>query len=170
MAIIAFATFDILRAPLDAPRTREFIRTADAVFGSAVNTKGFMGAPNMDMDMGDRPKPRFFVADKHVFAPTTMSLWADLESVFAFAYNGIHAEALKHRKEWFLTPEWPTYVAWWVDDKHDPDWVEACNRLEQIHDQGPTRHAFDFGKTFDPDGGEYRLDSNIIQDRKATVS
>lgn len=77
--------------------------------------------------MVDRPKPRFFVEDKHIFAPTTLSLWADLESVFAFAYNGVHAglnaEALKHRKEWFLTPEWPTYVAWWVEDNHEPDWV-----------------------------------------------
>jgi len=169
MARIAFTTFGILRAPLREPQVQGFLNRTDAVFESAINAIGFQGAPHMEMDLGDRPKPRFFVEGKHHFAPTTLSLWADLESVYAFAYSGLHSEALGNREEWFLKPEWPTYVAWWVEDSHIPDWIEACDRLEHIHDHGPTSYAFNFGKPFDPDGGEFHLDRNSIQDRKPTV-
>ena len=116
MARIAFTTFGILRAPLGEPQVQGFLNISDAVFESAIHTRGFLGAPHMEMDPGDRPKPRFFVKGKHPFAPTTLSLWADLESVCAFAYNGLHSEALRNREEWFLKPEWPTYVAWWPSD------------------------------------------------------
>ena len=52
--------------------------------------------------------PAFFVAEQYPGAPATLSLWDDLESVYAFPYNGRHAEALSKREDWFRKPEWPT--------------------------------------------------------------
>jgi hypothetical protein len=33
-------------------------------------------------------------------APSSLSLWKDIESLMAFAYAGVHAEALKHARNW----------------------------------------------------------------------
>ena len=43
---------------------------------------------------------------------STLSVLVDLLSVYAFAYNGRHAEALSHRKDWFSMLYWPAYVVW----------------------------------------------------------
>ena len=80
--------------------------------------------------------PRFYVEGEHAGAPATLTVWDDLESVFAFAYYGVHGEALSKRKEWFVPPEWPTYVAWWVDDDHQPDWEEAGGGREAQWNRG----------------------------------
>jgi len=41
---------------------------------------------------------------------------------------------------------------WWLADGYVPTWSEASKRLEQLHDFGPTPHAFNFGTSFNPDG------------------
>ncbi|HKG24044.1 MAG TPA: DUF3291 domain-containing protein, partial [Thermomicrobiales bacterium] len=82
----------------------------------------------------------------------TLSLWRDLESAVAFAYSGLHAEALRRRRGWFPAPAWPSYAAWWVADDNRPDWREAMRRLEHLHDRGPSTIAFDFRSPFDATG------------------
>jgi hypothetical protein len=64
----------------------------------------------------------------------------------------VHLEALQKRKEWFRPPEWPTYVAWWIEDDETPTWGDAFARLEYIHDHGPSPYAFNFKQAFDGDG------------------
>jgi predicted component of type VI protein secretion system len=32
--------------------------------------------------------------------PSSLSLWQDIESLMAFAYAGVHAEALKNARNW----------------------------------------------------------------------
>ena len=91
----------------------------------------------------------------------------DLESVYA--YNGRHMEALKKRSEWFVKPEWPTYVAWWVEDGETPTREDAARRLEHLHDKGSTPHAFDFKTPFDADGIAWKMDRSKIQERAKTV-
>ena len=96
-----------------------------------------------------------------------------MESAFAFAYAGVHAEALSRRKEWFLAPAWPTYVAWWVPDDHTPDWHEATARHEHLHDNGPSPYAFDFKHPFGPDGNPVDIDRvrvKVKMERNARVS
>jgi hypothetical protein len=82
----------------------------------------------------------------------TLSLWQDLESVAAFAYRGLHREALSKREEWFRSGPWPPYVAWWVEDGHKPNWKEAIDRIDHLHDHGATSHAFSFRQPFDAAG------------------
>jgi hypothetical protein len=77
---------------------------------------------------------------------------SDLESVYPFAYQGLHGEALRLRREWFVKPAWPTYVAWWVGDADEPSWEDAFRRMEHLHDHGPTPYAFTFSTPFDAEG------------------
>lgn len=86
----------------------------------------------------------------------TLSLWANLESVFAYAYLSDHAEALRLRREWFVKPAWPSYVIWWVADSHEPSWQEAVERHQRLHTQGPTPHAFTFPTPFDAESHPLR--------------
>ena len=80
-----------------------------------------------------------------------------MESVSAFAYRGAHGEVFRKRREWFVKAEWPTYVAWWVDDDHVPTYAEAIERHKRLHDRGPTPHAFNFKTPFDKDGKPTQL-------------
>jgi len=116
-----------------------------------------------DARWGPQVFPHFFDHRPPEGAPTTLSLWADLESVFAFAYAGVHAEALRHRREWFVPPGWPTYVAWWVADDHTPDYHEAVERHQHLHDHGPTPTAFTFQQAFGPDGQPLVIDHARVE-------
>lgn len=104
---------------------------------------GYPGEPDPP-SWGAQVFPRFFVDNGDGWAPSSLSLWADLASLRAFTYTGIHAEALKHANDWFVPKSWPPYVLWWVDGGHTPCWAEAVERHEFLHDNGPSPHAFDF--------------------------
>ena len=78
-------------------------------------------------------------------------------------------EALKKRSEWFVNPEWPTYVAWWVEDRETPTEEDAASRLEHFHDKGSTPHAFDFKTPFDSAGTSSNMDRSKIQEKAKTV-
>ena len=113
---------------------------------------------------GDLVYPRFFDRTRHDGAVATLSLWRTLESVNAFAYSGVHGESLRHRLEWFITPQWPSYTAWWVADDHLPDWYEASERLEQLHDHGPSPLAFDFRHAFGPDHEPVTVRRDVVRE------
>jgi hypothetical protein len=168
MAKVAFFTFGILREARGHPQVQGFYDRNARTFEAAERSDGFIGRSTRDPATGqhrwgEQVAPRFFREDEHGGAPRTLSLWEDLESVFAFAYSGVHAEALSRRKEWFLSPAWPTYVAWWVPDDHTPDWHEARVRHEHLHDHGPSPYAFDFQHPFGPDGNPVDMDRVRVQ-------
>lgn len=170
MAKLALFTFGVLVEPQGHPEVQGFWDGADLNFEAAEQSDGFIGRSSYDADTGlhswgERVSPRFFVGDERegTLAPRTLSMWEDVESAFAFAYSGVHAEALSRRREWFVKPEWPTYVAWWVADDHTPDWHEATTRHEYLHDHGPSAYAFDFKHSFDPDGNPREIDRALMR-------
>jgi hypothetical protein len=161
MARIAFYTFGVLYESRGHPQVQPFWDMAPAVFEAAAQAPGFIARSTASASWGAKVSPRFYDRAKHpqapldnpnVAAPMTLSLWTDLEAVAAFAYQAIHLEALRQRKAWFRTPAWPTYVAWWVTDDETPTWAEAVQRLEYLHDHGPTPYAFNFTQPFDSEG------------------
>src|SRR5262249_12949979 len=109
--------------------------------------------------------PRFYQRDKFGdnSVGQTLSLWTGIGAAHGFAYGGLHKDALAQRSKWFLKPEWPTYVMWWVADEHVPNWQEASLRLEYIHDKGPTPHAFNFGTAFNVEGRRLQGDNAARQ-------
>ena len=176
MPKLAFYTAGPLHEPRDHPRTKGFLDRVPFVFASAENSNGFVDrAPQrstgkQDARWGDpRAEPRFVVNENDA-APATISLWEDLESVYAFAYYGRHMEAVSKGKEWFRKSEWPFYVAWWVEDDHIPAREEAVAKMEKLHDQGATPDAFDFKTPFDANGDPWRMERDKIKVRAEVVN
>ena len=168
MAKLAFFTFGILREAQDHIEVQGFFDQADHNFEIAEQSSGFIARSGYDDEIGrnswgGRVCSRFCREDDHGIVARTLSLWEDVESVFAFAYAGAHAEALRRRKHWFLVPEWPTYVAWWVADGHIPDWQEAAARHEHLHDYGSSPYAFDFKQPFGRDGKPVEINRAVVK-------
>ncbi|HEX2347934.1 MAG TPA: DUF3291 domain-containing protein [Ktedonobacterales bacterium] len=155
MARVAFFTFGVLQEPRGHPQTRGFEERVAASFAEASGSPGFIGYPQGMHALPDDPTLEWPAAKgPQREAMMTLSLWRDLASVFAFAYGlrGVHNEALKLRKQWFVAPEWPNYVAWWVADDHLPTWREAVERHRLLSERGPTPDAFDFHMPYDTEG------------------
>lgn len=132
------------------------------VSAGLIARSGYEGEPGPE-SWGLQVFPRFFIDQGDGWAPSTLSLWENLESPMAFSYTGIHAEALKHGREWFHKPAWPPYVLWWVLPGHTPDWAEAIARHEFLHDHGSTAHAFNFKAPFDELGQRTQIDMEAVK-------
>ena len=167
MARVAFMTFGILREPWGHPAVQGFVDRLNGVSATADSSPGFIDQYR-DQDTGDGNQfgtvvtGRFVTPNVADRVAQTLSIWTALQYVFAFAYAGDHAEALRRRKDWFLKGSWPTYAAWWVADDCWPQWEDANTRLEHLHDHGSTSYAFDFRSPFDIEGRPLILDRTRI--------
>lgn len=151
------------------PAVQGFVDRFDAVFEAAESSDGFVDRSRRNFanglhSWGDLVAPEHFakVGDPRRL-PMTLSLWDDLESVAAYAYHGAHGEAMAKRREWFEPHDYPTYVAWWVDDDAVPDFEEAATRMAHLAEHGPTAEAFDFKNPFGSDGEPRALDRNKVR-------
>ncbi|MBL1090714.1 MULTISPECIES: DUF3291 domain-containing protein [Streptomyces] len=169
MPQLALYTFGVLKSPLadPAPLTREFYDIGAAVYQEISQHPGYLAhAEVADVDRG-----ALFEADWGTWGEftvptwygkgrtsettalaTTLSLWTDLRPAFDAIYTGLHRTALNRRYDWFERTEHPSYVFWWVSDGVIPTWQDGVSRLEHLHDQGSTPHAFTFHRSFTPDG------------------
>ena len=157
MACIAFFSFGILRERKGHPQVQGVFGISPAMFPAARSNPGYIGGRGFVTDHStDAPAGRRDLYPAAVATPechppqaSTLSLWESLETVYDFAYHGIHAEALRQRKAWFVKPVWPVYAAWWVTDGEGPSWEEAMTRFDHLHQLGSTPYAFDFKAPFD---------------------
>ncbi len=168
MPLVALTTFAVLRAPYGDGQVQGFFDRLADTFGAADRFEGFVGRSVRDPvtlrhSWGDPVHPYFHDPARHAGVVFTLSLWRSLEAVSAYAYSGVHGEALRHRLDWFVKPQWPGYAAWWVADDHVPDWHEASRRLERLHEQGPTPEAFDFRTPFGPDDAPATIDRDAAR-------
>ena len=173
MAKLVLYTFSILEQPCDHEQINGFHDRNPFIYTSAENSEGFVNRSGnswkrdhatRERDWGTRDvSPRFLTSGEHRDAPATLSLWEDVESVYAFTYYGFHAEVLSKRDDWFVKGDWPAFVAWWIPDDETPTRAQGAKRLEHLHDNGPTAHAFDFKAPFDSEGQPLRMDRGKIQ-------
>lgn len=165
MARVALMTTGVMAGREDDPGMYGFFARTGINFATAESSPGFCAVAGYDdanpWHIGARP-PLFAGEEYAGRIADTLSVWTDLESVFAFAYNGVHAEALSHRRQWFVKGEWPTYVAWWVDDDHMPTWEEAYARHALLQRDGSTPAAFNFTQAFDAAGQPCRIDREAV--------
>ncbi len=170
-ARLALYTFGIFSAPSDDPINDGFHKRNDPILAAVDHAPGFVarsgyaGEPGPE-PWGDEVYPRFYSERGDGWSPATLSIWIDLESAMAFAYFGVHAEALTHGREWFLQPQWPPYVAWWISGGHVPTWADAVVRHEHLHDRGSSAFAFNFKSPFDAEG----RGSTIDRDRMKSIA
>ncbi|MBS3649579.1 DUF3291 domain-containing protein [Pseudaminobacter sp. 19-2017] len=165
---VALYTFGIFRAPATDAANQGFHDRNDRNLLAVERSEGFIARSGYDEEpgpesWGKQVFPRFYVERGDGWSPSTLSLWKNLESPMAFAYAGIHAEALRHGREWFTKPVWPPYVLWWVGSDHVPTWVEAVARHEHLHDLNPSPSAFDFKTPFDEHGRPTTVDRDAVK-------
>ena len=174
MPRLAFYTFGILKETFGHPQMRGFLQAFPDVFHQAENTPGYISrAIRPDPAgsffgqnygaFGDFAVPRFYslgtgLADMRI--AVTLSLWTDIASVHRFAYGGAHKDALAKRTHWIAKPDYPAFAMWWVGDDDTPTWQEASDRLEYLHDHGPSPRAFKFSSAFDAQGN--RVTERIV--------
>jgi hypothetical protein len=161
MTRVALLTTGVMVGRETDPRMQGFFDRIDAAFAAAAASPGFCAAAGYDEDnpWHINARPALFAEEEYAGRVTdTLSVWESLEQVFAFAYSGIHAEAMSKRKEWLIDGDWPSYVAWWVDDDHMPTWEEGYARHALLQRNGATPAAFTFKQPFDAGGRPYRFD------------
>lgn len=164
---LALYTFGVFRQPADDPVNQGFHDRNDPILELVDRSPGLIARSGYEDEpgpesWGTQVFPRFYVERGDEWSPSTLSLWVDMESAMAFAYHGLHAEAMRHAREWFDPPEWPPYAAWWVPDGATPDWADAVKRHEHLHDNGPSAYCFTFKQAFGPDGSPARIDAQCV--------
>lgn len=177
MKRLAIYNFNNFRLPSADPANDGFHQRNGPNFAAAEASEGFIarsgyvGEPGPE-SWGEHVFPRFYIDNGDGTAPSTLSLWQDLSSLFAFVYADIHNEAMRNAPSWFDRHRWPPYVLWWVDAAHIPVWVEGVARLEHLHDNGISSYAFDFRQPFDHNGTPTKLDraaKKVKQGRNANI-
>lgn len=165
---LAIYNFGLHVGPEGDPAVEGFVLREPANFEAAARASGFIGRSGYrgvagPPNWGHQVFPRFILGNGFDSAPSSLSVWKNIESLMAFAYSGVHADALKHARNWNVKPNWPPLVLWWVDGRHIPDWSEGVERLEYLHDNGATARAFTFKKPFAADGEACSIDRQRVR-------
>ncbi|MEM5470446.1 DUF3291 domain-containing protein [Hoeflea sp. AS60] len=160
---LAMYNFGLHVAPYDAPEVQGFLRREPLNFAAAEKASGFVGRSGYDdepgpLSWGVQVFPRFIKGSGFDSGPSSLSLWEDVESLMAFSYSGVHAEALKNARNWNTRNDWPPLVLWWVGTGRRPDWRQGAEKLEWLHDNGPGPRAFTFKQAYDPEGERLEID------------
>jgi hypothetical protein len=165
---LAIYNFGLHVGPDGDPRVEGFVLREPANFEAAARSHGFVarsgyrGVPG-PRSWGRQVFPRFIEGSGETSGPSQLSLWTDMESLMAFSYGGVHADALKHARNWNVRQSWPPLVLWWVRAGHIPDWEEAASRLEYLHDHGATAKAFTFKEPFTASGEAFAIDRERVR-------
>ena len=165
---LAIYNFGLHVGPEGDPRIEGFVRREPANFDAAARSNGFVGRSGYRGVPGPRSWdqqvfPRFIEGSGDTSGPSQLSLWADIESLMAFSYGGVHADALKHARNWNLRQSWPPLVLWWVRAGEVPDWSAGVERLEYLHDHGASAHAFTFKEPFAASGEACAIDRERVR-------
>ncbi|MGB3811584.1 MAG: DUF3291 domain-containing protein [Shinella sp.] len=152
----------------ESPRVEGFRLREAPNFEAAARAEGFVGRSGYDGEpgpesWGEKVYPRFLQGSGFTDAPSSLSLWTGLEALMAFTYNGVHADALKHARNWNQRQAWPALVLWWVKEGARPVWADGTERLEHLHDHGPTPRGFTFKVAYCPDGNPVTLDRDGVK-------
>ncbi|MDI7864254.1 DUF3291 domain-containing protein [Rhizobiaceae bacterium n13] len=171
---VAIYNFGIHVAAYDAPEIEGFRLREPLNFEAARCAAGFVARSGYDGEpgppsWGKQVFPRFLSGSGHETGPSSLSLWEDIESLMAFSYGGVHAEALRGARNWNLPQRWPPFVLWWVDPGHRPEWKEAVKRFEYLHDNGPSPYAFNFKQPFAANGDVAVIDRALVK-QKAQIN
>jgi hypothetical protein len=127
-----------LVAPLDSPQLAGFVSALSGVNALADRSPGFVW--RMIDEPGDPRPAQLFGADVVV----NLSVWEDVASLQAFAYQSGHGDVLRQCRQWFEPMDQAYLALWWVPAGHRPSLEEAAERLALLRRLGPTEQAFSF--------------------------
>jgi hypothetical protein len=165
---LAIYNFGIHVDTSDSAAVRGFVLREPMNFAAAERAPGFIarsgykGVPG-PRSWGPLVFPRFLAEHGAADGVSSLSLWRDIESLMAFTYTGVHADALKHARNWAVVQEWPPMVLFWVPAGRRPDWEEGAKRLEMLFDHGSGPQCFTFKEPCDPDGRPTKIDRALMK-------
>jgi hypothetical protein len=168
MKRLAVYNFGMFKLAASDPANQGFHDRSEPNLRAAEQAEGFIARSGYadepgPASWGEQVYPRFYVERGDGWSPSTLSLWRDLGALMAFSYGGLHAEAMRHARQWFVKPTWPGYVLWWVEREHTPEWAEGVERLQLLHDNGASPRAFDFKTPFDEGGRPASIDRQMVK-------
>lgn len=163
LAVYTFAQF---RKRADDPSNDDFFENEPAIWAAMERAEGFIARSGYEDEpgpesWGEQVFPKYWEDNGDGWAPSTISLWQDLESALAAIYRGTHAEILRLGHLFVKdSDDYPPYVLWWVPMDQKPDWQDAIERHELLGDNGPSPEAFTFKTAFTPDGKPLTVDAS----------
>ena len=138
-----------LIAPVDDPRIADFMNALAEINQLGEQTDGFVWRL---VGTGDNATDIQLFADPMVIV--NMSIWEDIDSLFAFTYRSQHVDFYRRRREWFEPVSLPTPVLWWNTAGYIPSLADALQRIEYMAQHGATPYAFNFKQRFSSDEAE----------------
>lgn len=160
---LAVATIATLYEPLSHSKMSGFLERIPGIYDAVDVSPGLIDRSTIEDSWGPITLPRCYPDLPLDQQPSTFTIWADIESLVAFAYYGAHGEAMPHRKEWVRPGSNPSYVLWWIKPGHKPNWREACDRFDHLHEHGPTPFSFNLKSPFDSEGNRYKIQVPRVQ-------
>lgn len=165
---LAIYNFGIHVDASDSAAVRGFVVREPMNFAAAERAPGFVGRSGYKGVPGPRSWgplvfPRFLSPQHDGAGVSSLSLWRDIESLMAFTYTGVHADALKHARHWNVVQEWPPLVLFWVPAGRRPEWQDGVARLEMLFDHGSGPQCFTFKEPYDPDGRPAVVDRAVMK-------
>ncbi len=149
MARYHLAQINVARAlaPLDDPRLAGFVARLDEINALADRAPGFVW--RLQSDSGNATDIQVS-ADPNLIV--NLSVWEDLDALFAFVYRSDHLQVMAQRRQWFEKPAGAFMALWWLPAGRLPTAEEGLARIEELDRQGPTPEAFTFKAPFDSAG------------------
>jgi hypothetical protein len=83
-----------------------------------------------------------------------LSVWESVEALSAYVYRTAHLDVLRQRRQWFLPPDGPHAVLWWIPAGRWPTLDEAGDRLKRLAHDGPGPDAFTLREPYAAPGGK----------------
>lgn len=133
-------------APINDPIMQDFVNNLDRINELAEQSDGFIW--RLKDDEGNATAITVF---DNLFLIINMSVWKNMEALYAFTYESDHVEILKRKKEWFHKMPRMHMAFWYVEDGHAPTAAEAKERLYYLQEHGETPYAFSFKSKFTTD-------------------
>jgi hypothetical protein len=125
-----------LSAPRGDSRVAPFFAALDAINALAEASPGFVWR---FLGAADTPDP-LLVAN--------LSLWSDVDALFAFVYRSGHAPVMARRADWFVRAEGAHQALWWLPAGTVPSVADGFGRLWMLDRFGPSPQAFTFKARF----------------------
>lgn len=160
---LAIYNFGIHVETYDTASVQGFALREPFNFEAVERAAGFVGRSGYDGEpgpesWGEHVVPRACGDLSGHSTVSSLSLWADIESLMAFTYSGVHADALKHARAWNVKQDWPPLVLFWISATERPSWSHAVERFESLMRNGPAPDHFSFKQAFTANGEPYPLD------------
>lgn len=136
---LVHANLGLAKYPINDERMGSFWARNDPIYDQANKVTGFIRAVDFPDRFCEFPEPHILNA----------SIWSNISDLRSFVYAGLHADAMKNKREWFQDHELPNYVLFWTQAGIDPNEKEIAKRIYLLKEIGASKEAFTFKQAFE---------------------